>query len=77
MKNTITATEARLDILQAAVLALASSLPPNRADFTRRMFCAAVADLEDKGEREPAADAAAAGVVAAVLTMLDGRHGRG
>ena len=62
--------EARLDVLQAAVLALAASLPPERADFARRMFTAAVADMEDAAERGPAADAAASGVVAAVLATL-------
>jgi hypothetical protein len=63
--------EGRLEILQAAVLALAASLPPERADFARRMFCAAVADFEDMTERGPAADTAAAGVFAAVLATLD------
>ncbi len=62
--------EARLDILQAAVLALAASLPPERADFARQVFAATVADLEDTAARGPAADAAASGVVAAVLATL-------
>ena len=62
--------EARLDVLQAAVLALAASMPPERADFTRRMFAAAVADLDDRLERDAEADAAASGVVAAVLATL-------
>jgi hypothetical protein len=62
--------EARLDMLQAAVLALAASLPPERAVFARRMFAAAVADMEDTADRGPAADAAASGVVAAVLATL-------
>ena len=62
--------EARLDVLQAAVLALAASLPPERADFARRMFSAAVADMEDQSERDAAADVAASGVVAAVLATL-------
>ena len=62
--------EARLDVLQAAVLALAASLPRKRADFTRRMFSAAIADMEDTAYRGPAADAAASGVVAAVLATL-------
>ena len=62
--------EARLDMLQAAVLSLAASLPPERGDFARRMFAAAVADMEDTADRGPAADAAASGVVAAVLATL-------
>lgn len=57
-------------MLQAAVLALAASLPPERADFTRRMFSAAIADMEDAAERGPAADAAASGAVAAVMATL-------
>ena len=65
-----TTLEARFDVLQAAVLALAASLPPERADFTRRMFAAAVADLDDRLERDAEADAAASGVVAAVLATL-------
>ena len=44
MENT---TEARLDVLQAAVLALAATLPPQRAQLARRLFCASIADLED------------------------------
>jgi hypothetical protein len=67
MKNT---TEARLDVLQAAVLALAATLPPQRAQFARRLFCAAIADLEEEGERVPAADEAASSMVAAVLATL-------
>ena len=63
--------EARLDALQAAVIALAAALPPERAHFARRMFLAAVADLEDRHERDHAADAAAAGVVVALLATLD------
>lgn len=62
--------EARLDVLQAAVIALAASLPPERADLARRMFAAAVADLDDRLERDAEADAAASGVVAAVLATL-------
>ena len=66
-----TTLEARFDVLQAAVLALAASLQPERADFTRRMFAAAVADLDDRLERGAEADAAASGVVAAVLATLE------
>ena len=64
------AIEVRLVVLQAAVIALAASLPPERADFTRRMFAAAVADFDDRLERDAEADAAASGVVAAVLATL-------
>lgn len=46
LKNTD--TEARLDVLQAAVLALCAALPPERATFAKRMFSAALADLEDQ-----------------------------
>ncbi len=67
MENT---TEARLDVLQAAVLALAATLPPERAQLARLLFCAAIADLEDEGERGPAADEAASSMVAAVLATL-------
>ena len=63
--------EARLDVLQATVLALAASLPPERAEFTRRMFAAAIADMGDRLEGDAEADTAAAGVVAAVLATLD------
>jgi hypothetical protein len=74
MKPTI--LEARLDVLHAAVLPLAASLPPGRAEFARRMFCAAVADMEDRHERDAAAEMASAGVVAAVLPTL-GQAGAG
>lgn len=62
--------EARLDVLEAAVLALAASLPPEWTDFARRMFSAAIADMEDESERDSAADVAAASLVAAVLAAL-------
>lgn len=65
-----TTLEARLDVLQAAVLALAASLPPERAEFTRRIFAAAVADLDDRLAGDAEADAAASGVVSAVLATL-------
>jgi hypothetical protein len=62
--------EARLDTLQAAVLALAASLPPERADLARRVFATAVSDMEEAVDRRPDADAAASAVVAAVLATL-------
>lgn len=65
-----TPTDARIDVLQAAVLAMAATLEPDRAALTRALFLAAVADLERRptsGE----ADAAAAGTLAAVLQSLD------
>jgi hypothetical protein len=68
MKNLV--LEARLAVLEAAVLALAASLPPERADFARRKFSAGIADIEDCGEHDQEADAATAGVVAAVLQSL-------
>ena len=65
------ALEARLNALQAAVIALAATLPPERAHFARRMFLAAVADVEDQHERDHAADTASAGVVVALLATLE------
>ncbi|KPF48778.1 hypothetical protein IP87_09595 [beta proteobacterium AAP121] len=66
-----TTLKAQFDVLQAAVLALAASLPPERADLTRRMFVAAVADLDDRLEHDAEADAAASGVVGEVLATLE------
>jgi hypothetical protein len=63
--------EARQDALQAALIALAAALTPERARFARRVFLAGVADLEDRHARDHAADAAMAGVIAAMLAALD------
>lgn len=72
-----TQIEARVEILQAAVLALCAALPPERATFTRRMFSAALADLDDRSHPQAGdnfdhdADAISAGVVAKILKRLD------
>lgn len=62
--------QARLDVLEAAVVALAASLPPERADFARRIFAVAVTELDERLERDAAADAAASGAAAAVVGAL-------
>lgn len=62
----------RLDVLQAAVLALMATLPPDRAATARALFLAGVADLEER-PADAAADAAAAGTVAALLEVLPSR----
>ena len=64
-----TPTDARLDVLQAAVMALIATLPPARADLTRTLILAGVADLDDQ-HASGTADAAAAGTLAAVLAAL-------
>jgi len=62
------ATAARLDVLEAAVLALAESLPPEHATAARAGF---VQRIEDMPERlAPAADVAASRTLAAVLAAL-------
>ena len=63
-------TDPRLDVLQAAVVALAAALRPNQALFARAMLLAAVADLEDLPVRA-SDDAVAAGTLTAVLDALD------
>lgn len=64
-----TPADARLDVLQAAVVALMAVLPPDRAATARALFLAGVADLEDR-PADAAADAAAAGTVATLLGAL-------
>ena len=66
MKNQ--ATAARLDVLEAAVLALAESLPPQYATATRAGFLQKIEDLP--APVAPAADIAAARTLAAVLAAL-------
>lgn len=58
-----------LDVLQAAVVALAAALRPDQAAVARSVLLAGVADLEGR----PAfaeADAAAAGALAELLDVL-------
>ena len=56
-------TVARLDVLQAAVVALMATLPPDRAALARAVLLAGVA-------ASGAADAAAARALAAVLGAI-------
>lgn len=58
-----------LDVLQAAIVALAAALQPDQATVARAVLLAGVADLEDR-PGGAAEDAAAAGALAAVLTAL-------
>jgi hypothetical protein len=62
------ATAARLDLLKAAVLALAEALPPEHATATRAGFLQRIEDLPEP--MGPAADAAAARTLAALLAAL-------
>ena len=62
------ATTARLDVLEAAVLALAEALPATHASAARSGLLQRVEDLSDPVA--PAADAAAARTLAAVLMAL-------
>lgn len=64
------ANEAHLDMPQAAVLAVAVSLPPEHADFARRVFAAGVACLNDQSELDANADTTSARVAAAVPAKL-------
>ena len=64
-----TPTDARLDVVQAAVIALIATLPPDRTDLTRTLILAGVADLDER-HASGTADAAAAGTLAAVLGSL-------
>lgn len=66
MKNAI---EARLDALQACVVALAATLPPDSIPLVRRLLAAAAADQEGIGADEDA-DVASAAVFAAVVGAL-------
>ena len=59
----------RLDVLQAAVVALAAALRPEQAAYARAVLLAGVADLEDRPAGS-AEDAVAAGALAAVLGAL-------
>lgn len=51
------------------MVALLATVPPERAATARALFLAGVADLEDR-PADAAADAAAAGTVAALLGAL-------
>ena len=62
------ATAARLDVLEAAVLALAEALPTEHAAATRAGFLQRIEDLPEPVA--PAADAASARTLAAVLNAL-------
>ena len=62
------ATAARLDVLEAAVLALVEALPPEHAAAARAGFLQRIEDLPEPVA--PTADAAAARTLAAVLTAL-------
>jgi len=62
------ATAARLDVLEAAVLALAEALPTDHAAATRAGFLQRIEDLPEPVA--PAADIAAARTLAAVLAAL-------
>ena len=64
-----TPTDARRDVVQAAVIALIATLPPDRTDLTRTLILAGVADLDER-HASGTADAAAAGTLAAVLGSL-------
>jgi hypothetical protein len=62
------ATVARIDVLEAAVLALAEALPTEHATAARAGFLQRIEDLPEPVA--PAADAAAARTLAAVLAAL-------
>jgi len=62
------ATAARLDVLEAAVLALAKTLPTEHAAAARAGFLQRIEDLPEP--MAPAADAAAARMLAAVLAAM-------
>jgi len=62
------ATAARLDVLEAAVLPLAQALPTEHAAATRAGFLQRIEDLPEPVA--PAADAAPARTLAAVLNAL-------
>ena len=62
------ATTARLDVLEAAVLALAEALPSEHATAARAGFLQRIEDLPEPVA--PAADIAAARTLAAVLAAL-------
>jgi len=62
------ATAARLDVPEAAVLALAESLPTEHADAARAGFLQRIEDLPEPVA--PAADAARARTLAAALAAL-------
>lgn len=65
-----TKTQAQIEVLHAAVLALCAALPPERAAYASRMFSAALADLETLRKAGESADQAAAAKVASVLRTL-------
>ena len=69
--NTTTKTKAQIEVLQAAILALCAALPPERAVFARRMFSAALADLEFLENASGGVDEAAATKVASILRTLE------
>lgn len=56
--------------MRAALLSALASLPPERAALTRRLFAAAMADLDDGPPRSAEADAAAAAAAAAAVAVL-------
>ena len=62
------ATNARLDVLEAAILALTEALPTEYAAAARAGFLQRVEDLT--ASLAPAADAAAARTLAGVLASL-------
>jgi len=62
------ATAARLDVLEAAVRALAESLPATHAAATRAGFLQRIEDLPEPVA--PSADVAAARTLAAILAAL-------
>lgn len=62
-------SDPRLDVLQAAVVALAAALRPDQAVIARAVLLAGVADLQDQPVRA-VDDAVAAGVLAAILDAL-------
>lgn len=62
-------SDPRFEALQAAVVALAVALRPEQAAVARGVLLAGVADLKDR-EGSGADDAAAAGILAAVLAAL-------
>ena len=59
----------RLDVLQAAIVAVAAALHPDQASVARAVLLAGVADLEDRPGCA-ADDAAAAAALDAVLEVL-------
>ncbi len=64
-----TALESRLDALQACLVALAATLPPESASLARRLILASIADKGDRRIKEDA-DAASTAVFSAVLGAL-------